>query len=180
MFSPAEIIAHGMRAAALVWDFNSTNNNQLTSAGEKTSTPYQVDASNYVVISHLTGRAWLAAASGTSIIGTPLADFGDPSPPASVGNTLPNTSLIGLNMLFGERERMAENFVRWPNLIGTAQRPFALPSLIILEPRKLTKWIATAPQLSGVTLDMQICAHGFYVPPDAVDEVVARIRASRV
>jgi hypothetical protein len=160
-----KLLAERYEAATINYDFSG-----LTTTGRVTTNEFRNQASRAIVVAQLVGAAWLGAASGVSIAGTPLVDFGDPSPPATIGNTLISTRLLSVNMQVGDNFRLAERAINWANILGNAQRPFILSSAIIIDPNQVTRWEVLGNLPAGPSVSGQITAHGFFVPIELVEE----------
>ncbi len=139
----------------------------IAAAGGTGNTEVRTQDSNYYFIgTHVMGAVWLATASiGTSLIGTPLIDIADPSPPAVVGNVMPSTNLVTVSFFRGSLGD-SDVFRPWSIAVGTAKFPLILESAVLLAPLTQSQWklvnnTAASPIVGSITIK------GRQVPRDA-------------
>lgn len=115
--SPDRIPSAPHRAWSMVFDFGS-----IASTGSQVVT-VRNDQGRLFVPEEFVGCVYYAAAAAPIVAGTALAGYGDPSPPATVGNTLAPATLVDVE--FGtDAGPWTSGPVAWPNLIGSAAQPF--------------------------------------------------------
>lgn len=149
--NPESIASAKHRAWSMSFDFGN-----IVAGGTQTVI-VRNDQARLFVVDYIVGCSYLTAAASPSIAGTLLADYGDPSPPASVGNTLSSTALIDVEFSTDNGPWMSGP-IAWPNLIGTARQPFAPRFNWAASPGVQVRCVLTNGTAAGIS--GQIVLHG--------------------
>lgn len=116
--TPDGISSSKHRAWAIPFDFTNL------AAGASTTITIGNDFGRLFVVDYIVGSAWLTNADSPTIAGTPLYENADPSPPATVGNTLNPLNLLSVQFAT-DANPWSQGPLVWTNAIGTAKYPFA-------------------------------------------------------
>lgn len=130
MFSFASQTAYNM-----VYPFPAgTSSTSIAATSGSGSTQVRRQRDGWFFIgTHITGTCYAYAAGTTWLAGTPLIDIADPSPPATIGNSVPSTSLVTMQFKINENFDSDTPYT-WLGNVGSGRHPLVLGVPVVIPP----------------------------------------------
>lgn len=115
----------------------------------------RVQSGRAFVVTSIVGLVWLPGVVTSSVAGTPLFNEADA---LNANNTHVPSSLVTVNFQFGQYTYSPEE-MRWPNIIGTVDKPNVLLKPIIIGPNQNVQMKGTNGTAATISVQTLLCGH---------------------